>query len=288
MSRKKASIPMTKIFQETMAEEMDSLGFRLVQANLIQGITWVRLLDQNRVVQLYRIRCIPLRGEPEMGFILKPFLFPGHYGGVDGGAWGEAWCGIWDIELYLDKKVGVADSYPLCRRLANRFYAMRESKDAEEFEGHKAIYTAAIANAYREHAKPHFLRGVDLESSIAEYEKIAEIIFRPWQDKYGKLNFNFNRYYIGSYLYKLIYLGNGIDEYFDWVERYNNEFFDFYKFKCEDFDEKIARYKAKDVDYFMERYKRVQETNAEKLAAMLGKEKEEFPYIPPLKELKIR
>ena len=122
---------------------------------------------------------------------------------------------------------------------------------------------------------------------MAECEKISEIICRPWKDARDKSDFNFNDYYISDYLYALIYLGEGIDKYFEWVERYIGQFYELYQFECKNFDETIARYKAKDTEYFMERYKNAQEKSVEKLAAMLGVEKEEFPYIPPLKELKI-
>ena len=278
---------MKKIIQETMAEEMDSLGFRMVQGNLLRGITWVRLLDQNRVVQLYRIRFTPLKGETEMEFRLKPLFFPEYYVSVDGENWTESWYGIWNIELYINKKIGKLPMYPFARRLNKCFFDMRDSKDINEFERNKMAYTTSILDAYTFHAKPHFLQGTDIESSMAECEKISEIICRPWKDARDKSDFNFNDYYISDYLYALIYLGEGIDKYFEWVERYIGQFYELYQFECKNFNETIARYKAKDTEYFMERYKNAQEKSVEKLAAMLGVEKEEFPYIPPLKELKI-
>ncbi len=284
---KKASIPMKKIIQETMAEEMDSLGFRMVQGNLLRGITWVRLLDQNRVVQMYRIRFTPLKGETEMEFLLKPLFFPEYYVSVNGEKGVEAWRGIRNIMLYIYKKIGKIPTYPFYRHLEECFFNMRDSKDVNEFVRNKMAYTTLILDAYTFHAKPHFLQGTNIESSIAECEKISEIICRPWKDARGKPDFNFNGYYISDYLYALIYLGEGIDKYFEWVERYIGQFYDFYQFECKDFDETIAHYKAKDTEYFMKRYKNAQEGSAEKLAALLGVEKEEFPYIPPLKELKI-
>ena len=37
----------------------------------------------------------------------------------------------------------------------------------------------------------------------------------------------------------------------------------------------------------MNQYKKVQERNAEEAAKLLGIDKEAFPYVPPLKELKL-
>ena len=44
---------MKKIIREAMAKEMESSGFRLIRES---GDTWVKLLDQNKVVQIYQIR----------------------------------------------------------------------------------------------------------------------------------------------------------------------------------------------------------------------------------------
>ena len=84
-------VPMKKIIRGAMSEEMESSGFRLIRES---GDTWVKLLDQNKVVQIYQIRFAPLKGETNVDFQLSPIIFP-------------YWCGwrdcmgvryLWDID----------------------------------------------------------------------------------------------------------------------------------------------------------------------------------------------
>lgn len=95
-------------------------------------------------------------------------------------------------------------------------------------------------------------------------------------------------YYIRNYLYKCIYNGE-LESYIAYVEEHNRLYFNACgeEWTHDDSKENLAHYKARDTEYFMRKYKKAQEENAEEAAKLLDIDKEAFPYVPPLKELKL-
>ena len=263
-------VPMKKIIQESMTREMQDLGFQQIHRN--ESI-WMRLLDDNKVVQLYRIRFIPLKCEIQMDFIVDPLIF---FINFENGT---------DVDSYLHKKIGTPNSFSYSRYFRNTFYKMHDAQNLDEFNFFKTQYIITLVDAYTYNAKPHFLQASNFDRSLIEYEKIANILCGKWRN-YENGGIDFNMYYVGNYFYKSIYYGN-IDNYIDYANKYISEFCKFYGYKPNDYDEDIKCYKEQNVEYFMNQYKKVQERNAEEAAKLLGIDKEAFPYVPPLKELKL-
>lgn len=267
-------VPMKKIICETMMEEMEASGFCYIPE---RGHTWVKFLDHNKVSQIYHVQFVPLHGETRIRFMISPIIFP-------------YWCGwrdyqggrlLWYVEWNCFWKECPQDEYLKACALTKLFYKMHDTQKVEEFEELKNIYKEALYCAYDCVVKPIFVRGQDMSKSICEYRGVEEKINSGDHSIY-------NLYYIHEYLYECIYNGN-IDDYIGHVEKHNKLYRDKYggEWTHDDSKENLERYRARDADYFMNKYINVQKENAEEAARLLMIDKEEFPYIPPLKELKI-
>lgn len=271
-------VPMKKIIREAMAKEMESSGFRLIRES---GDTWVKLLDQNKVVQIYQIRFTPLKGETNVDFQLSPIIFP-------------HWCGwrdcmgvryLWDIDwsCFLLEGERCPDTY--LSGTTGLFFQMHGAQTSHDYECFKQEYIDLLIDKYIKKAMPHFLKAHDIESCISEYEKIMQDINSPL---YSTSIYKFNMYYIRNYLYKCIYNGE-LESYIAYVEEHNRLCFNACgeEWTRDDSKENLTHYKARDTEYFMNKYKKAQKENAEEAAKLLGMDKEAFPYVPPLKELKL-
>lgn len=269
---------MKKIIREAMMEEMESSGFRLIREN---GDTWVKLLDQNKVVHIYHMQFVPWRRETTIDFILYPIIFP-------------YWCGWRDykggihlsnIDCYCYDNDAAQEMRYDERERQKLFYKMHNAQSEQELNQFKEEYSEMLRYIYVHRAKPFFAQSCNMSTCIDTCEEIED---RQRQVLYDAGELAYNMYYVDNYLYKCIYDGN-IDDYIRHLEEYNRLYFDYYgrEYTFYANHESLTRYKARDAEYFMNKYKKVQEENAEEAARLLGMDKEAFPYVPPLKELKL-